>query len=147
MYTSLLFNLLSLGTGSPFWIQTNLCYSSSYQIENLNYGHMNKIPQWQSVTVQPHMFITAICVLDGNENVVYWTALSCHLDSFSVCTFVIFASQRLIVTVSLADNSVYEREGQRSGTSVFQVHFLSYTILFIPSSSPACLSFLLAGPS
>lgn len=52
-FTCLLLNLLYLGTSSPFWKQTNLCYSSSYQIENLNNGHMNKIPQWQSVTVQP----------------------------------------------------------------------------------------------
>lgn len=84
-------------------------------------------------------FITAICVLDGNENLGYWTALSCHLDGFCVCTFVFFSVQRLIVPVSLADNSVYEREGQRSGMWVFQVHILSqYTFLF-PSSS--CLFF------
>ncbi len=86
-------------------------------------------------------FIIAICALDGNGNLEYWTALSCHLDGFSVCTFVFFSVQRLIVPVSLADNSVYEREGQRSGMWIFQVHIISYNIPFY-----SLLSLLPHGP-
>ncbi len=128
-----------------------MCNSSFYQIENLNYGHMNKISQWQSVTVQAEqVYHCYLCTWwQWKSGILNCLVLSSWwLFCLHICLF--FCAEINCPCVAGWQQRLWERRPEKWDVSISGTHYLiQYIFLFpsFPSSSWPFFSLLISGPS